>query len=898
MQIMTKRRSLAWLTVILCAVLLTTDSAVAAAPGFFSQPSNPTTLNGTGNLSMQVIASAATSFPLTFYWYKTNALVYTWTTNGNLGCTFVISNAVPPDGGNYQIILSNSFGMATGTVFTVTIKNPYLAVSPNSLSAPEGVTTNLTSLALGTDSINYFWYRKITGVSTNIVSTGSSNVVFTPLARTNGGIYFVVASNVWGAVTSSTVTLTVNFKPAITNISVTNIIAEINSSVFSAVQYEASPNPFLYWFKDAVYQPSLSGSSLSFPSVQATNAGSYQLVVSNFLGSVTSAPIVLIVKPARGPTITNQPTARVVKVGDQFTLTAGVDGTPILKFALFQQGVGQVGSWSSGSIPYVTATTTNFTGQYYIVVTNNYGSATSQLASVTVLLPQPASFNGKQFVKIADSLTTIPGASPLKFGSFREAFIRGNQVWFGGGVSGVPFSMGVYNWSNSVITKLVDTNTLAPGSAGRFTNFYGSTFLSNGKVIFDGRTTGGDTGIYAWTNGSVIKLYDNHSVIPTRSDTFIGFGWPTVVGNRFAFLGFSALDTNNFLTYRGVFLDDNGVLSKLADTNSLLPHVGGYFRGSSSQVGFDGTNVSWWAWNETVTDGIFRVSPTTPITNLADILTPNPATSQNFNGFISPPTVYNGRTYLVGHNANFKTTLLYQDLTGPLTVVAKPGDTVPARGIAFDSVGYPAQASSSAGVFFDGSDGGGYYGTYFWDGTNTTKVIDNLDSLDGQTISYVYTADADGDNLLFYVNFSNGQTALYAMIPAGQTFSQWLTGYTFPPGLSDPEDDADGDGILNVFEFYFGSNPTNSASGAQPTITSANVSGQDYPAITFIRSKNVGGVTLNPQASSDVLFSNSLGTTVASVVDLGNGTEQVTIRSNTSMAALATQFLRIQLAVP
>ncbi|MEI9866006.1 MAG: hypothetical protein WDN00_15930 [Limisphaerales bacterium] len=107
---------------------------------------------------------------------------------------------------------------------------------------------------------------------------------------------------------------------------------------------------------------------------------------------------------------------------------------------------------------------------------------------------------------------------------------------------------------------------------------------------------------------------------------------------------------------------------------------------------------------------------------------------------------------------------------------------------------------------------------------------------------------------------------------------------TFPPGQSDPEDDADGDGLKNVFEYYFGSNPTSAASGAPPTVISVNSGGQSYPAITFIRSQNVSGITLIPQVSSTVQFGNSLGSTLDSVVDLGNGTERVTIRSNVSMA--------------
>jgi len=129
-------------------------------------------------------------------------------------------------------------------------------------------------------------------------------------------------------------------------------------------------------------------------------------------------------------------------------------------------------------------------------------------------------------------------------------------------------------------------------------------------------------------------------------------------------------------------------------------------------------------------------------------------------------------------------------------------------------------------------------------------------------------------------------------------FDTWAAQFTFPPGKNNPQDDADGDGIANIFEFYFGSNPTSTGSGKAPTEITVNSGGQNYAALTFIRSKSANGVTLIPQASASLSFTSLLPTTVESVVDLGNGTEQVTIRSTTSIAAQPYQFLRILLSVP
>jgi hypothetical protein len=166
---------------------------------------------------------------------------------------------------------------------------------------------------------------------------------------------------------------------------------------------------------------------------------------------------------------------------------------------------------------------------------------------------------------------------------------------------------------------------------------------------------------------------------------------------------------------------------------------------------------------------------------------------------------------------------------------------------------------------------------------------------------YIYLTRAGDTGTFQGQSFGYGPYRLFAgisgsAVPSG--FDTWAAQFTFPPGKNNPGDDADGDGIPNVFEFYFGSNPTNGASAKVPTEITVNSGGQNYPALTFIRSKTASGVTLIPQASTSLTFGSLIPTTVESVVDLGNGTEQVTIRSTTTIAAQPYQFLRILLSVP
>jgi len=200
----------------------------------------------------------------------------------------------------------------------------------------------------------------------------------------------------------------------------------------------------------------------------------------------------------------------------------------------------------------------------------------------------------------------------------------------------------------------------------------------------------------------------------------------------------------------------------------------------------------------------------------------------------------------------------------------------------------------------------GKYARLFPNGTVDTNLYTESPTSGGFTWAvydprgYLYVIRDTSSGTFQGQSYGTGPYRLFVgkNVVAATGFEAWETQFTFPPGKDDPEDDADGDGVKNIFEYYFGSDPLNTSSGAQPAETTVNSGGQDYPAITFIRSKNATGVTLIPEVSSSVLFDDSLGSTVESSVDLGDGTERVTIRSNVSTAAQTTQFLRIQLSVP
>jgi hypothetical protein len=127
-----------------------------------------------------------------------------------------------------------------------------------------------------------------------------------------------------------------------------------------------------------------NGPTLSFASVQLSQAGGYSVVVSNLVGSVVSAIVQLTVNPAQAaPTIVVQPVSTAVRVGQQVTLGVQAAGSSPLSYQWQRNGANLPGA--TGAELVIRSTTLNDAGEYRVVVSNSRGSVTSSPAFVAVL---------------------------------------------------------------------------------------------------------------------------------------------------------------------------------------------------------------------------------------------------------------------------------------------------------------------------------------------------------------------------------------------------------------------------------------------------------------------------------------------------------------------------------
>ena len=141
--------------------------------------------------------------PLHYQWYfNTNTPVGTDTNY------FTIASATTNDSGEYFCVVTNNNGTVTSLVATLTVVLPVppaISTQPQDFTNVVGFNANFAVTATGTAPLRYQWYFNSTPLGTGTNATLS----FAITSTNDAGNYFVIVTNLFGAVTSSVATLTV-----------------------------------------------------------------------------------------------------------------------------------------------------------------------------------------------------------------------------------------------------------------------------------------------------------------------------------------------------------------------------------------------------------------------------------------------------------------------------------------------------------------------------------------------------------------------------------------------------------------------------------------------------------------------------------------------------------------
>ena len=388
-----------------------------------------------------------------------------------------------------------------------TVSNQWFIVGTNS-AYPHG-GTNLIAAETGT-----------TISDLNADFTSGIDISF------NNNFVFCIVTNDYGAVTSAPAILTVTAAAAapVTIGSTNNVNGFVNGSatltpiIAAGASYQWSlssgfatfsgepwsgTQPFSYQWYYGTNQladgsnPNFSGSgysgsqtpTLTVTNLQLTDAGNYNLVVSNPAGFTSNLVEVLAVNYHVATISAGQPQSVTTFLGVPTSLTASEVGAtePVTSqwFSCNLVTAGNIitnsvmlsdtGDFTGSATPTlnIAASTTNDAGHYYIVYSNPGGSVTSAVALVTIAIPPPHSFvsyTNQIYLQTFDGLPDPGGVSVNSINNPKDP----------GTINGVAYSLAnPFDFAYPVIlTSFVGGLGLSTG-ANNLNGWYGAADTNN-----------------------------------------------------------------------------------------------------------------------------------------------------------------------------------------------------------------------------------------------------------------------------------------------------------------------------------------------------------------------------------------------------------------------------------
>ncbi len=291
------------------------------------------------------------------------------------------------DGNRYRAVFTNVCGVAESddAILTVWTK-PEITLDPVSILVCEPNDAVFTADAVGTPNPTVQWQVSTDGTTWSDVSGATSATYsFTPTVNEDGNWYRAVFTNDCGAATTASAQLTYFLLPFITEQPQDAAICEGEDWTFTVTA--GGTEISLQWRHNGVDIPGETEATLTVSNAQASDAGNYDVVITNTCASITSNVAVLTVNFP--PVITAQPTSEVVCLGDPFSFSVGATGTDLEYQWEFNNGTGwnaiagaTAATYSTSSAQVVQA------GDYRVVITGICPPpATSETVSLTVNIP-------------------------------------------------------------------------------------------------------------------------------------------------------------------------------------------------------------------------------------------------------------------------------------------------------------------------------------------------------------------------------------------------------------------------------------------------------------------------------------------------------------------------------
>jgi hypothetical protein len=277
-------------------------NALIPSPQVISQPVSQTVTNG-GTAVFSVLAGGQSPFGYSWRFNGTNLPASGNITGVNSNVLTLIS-VTTNNAGGYSVVVTNTLGSVTSSVATLTVSFPPSFTSqPTNQSVVAGNSALFSATVSGGSPLVYQWRKNGTNVVNGPNITGATSNVLTlaVAAATNAGNYTLLATNVYGAATSSVASLTVFLPAAITTPPSSQTVQCSSNASFSVTASGTAPLKY-QWSIDAAPINGATNASLVLSNVHLPSH-TVTVVVTNLYGGATNS-VALTVQDTLPPVVT------------------------------------------------------------------------------------------------------------------------------------------------------------------------------------------------------------------------------------------------------------------------------------------------------------------------------------------------------------------------------------------------------------------------------------------------------------------------------------------------------------------------------------------------------------------------------------------------------------------
>jgi len=310
---------------------------------------------------------------------------YQWYYNGNIisganSRTYTIPSTSSSNIGSYYVLVNNSISSNNATINVINITS-----QPESQTVLRGSSVSFsvtTSESSDSTTASYQWYYN----SEIIEGAISSTYTIASTLISDIGSYYVVITDSYGSLTSSSATLSVI---DIINQPESQIINSGSSVTFTITTIGSIPT-YQWYFNNSAISGATSN-TYTINSAYVSNAGNYYVLLNS---SVSSNNVTLSI-------INISPTSQIVNIGSTVTFTTTVYGiTPIYQW-YYNNEIIPGATLNSYTISSVDISNT---GNYYVLLNNSVSSTTVTL-NIIIISPKSQTVNTGSSVTLSAILS-------------------------------------------------------------------------------------------------------------------------------------------------------------------------------------------------------------------------------------------------------------------------------------------------------------------------------------------------------------------------------------------------------------------------------------------------------------------------------------------------------------